>query len=272
MSPIALSDHIPDIDLITIYAERQQGWFSHISPWTKLVILVFIIFIITISHNFLILITLYSLTLLVYWNCKLPLRKLVGWYLMPVLFVVSLVGLLIWNEPGSPIITLPLGIAKPVLTDKGILLFGILLIKALITFTYSILFLMTTRYQHLSNMISRLFPAPLDQITLMAYRFLFLTLSMIHALTKSVLSRGGGFVQSLKIQGVIFAQVAGLTIIRSFEQAERVNKAMESRGYSAGSYGSRSLIPTPSFWEYLLILGAFCIIILIEIPKLFGSL
>jgi len=135
----------------------------------------------------------------------------------------------------------------------GLVLLIVLVLKTLIMVTYSLLFLMTTRYIHLTTMVDRVFPNPLNQIFLMSYRFIFLLLNLITALLKSVTSRGGGLIQSARRQGTIFAEIFGLVFIRSFDQAERVTGAMQARGYS-GQY--RALTPVPAIrmpeWLFLL--------------------
>jgi cobalt/nickel transport system permease protein len=114
-------------------------------------------------------------------------------------------------------------------------------------------------------MIYRLFPEPLDQIFLMAYRFLFLTLAMTGSMLKAVRSRGGGLIRSVRLQGKLFAEVAGLVFIRSFERAERVHKAMIARGYhGAGSFSARTKIPSPGFAEYVTLTAGVLAIIFTE--------
>jgi len=120
---------------------------------------------------------------------------------------------------------------------------------------------MTTRYEHFSALIYRLFPTPLDQIFLMAYRFLFLTIAMTGSVLKAVRSRGGGLIRSVRMQSKMFAEVAGLVFIRSFEQAERVEKAMISRGYANGTYRTIVVVPSPTVPEYLLLVGAYTLVI-----------
>ncbi|HWQ65399.1 MAG TPA: CbiQ family ECF transporter T component [Methanospirillum sp.] len=262
MSSVTISDHIPDIDLITTYAERQTSLFSRISPWTKFFLLILVVLMITTTQNLIALFVLYGLIILMFGLSGLPVQKLIGWYLMPVVFVLSLVGIIAWSEPGNTIVSIPLGIIKPTLTDNGIILVMTLLLKALISFTCSIFFLMTTRYEHFSGMIYQIFPSPLDQIFLLSYRFLFLTLAMTNALLKAVRSRGGGLLHSLWMQGKLFAEVAGLVFIRSFEQAERVNKAMVSRGYSSSSYGARTQIPCPTIAEYIVLAAATIVVVI----------
>ena len=257
MSQASLSSHIPDLNLITWYAENGDTVFSRMSPWTKGFLLFFIVLLVTVSRSFVILFGLFFVVLLLYLLAGLPGRKLVYWYTLPALFVISLVGIMMWNEPGIPLFSWTAGGFVLTLTDNGVLLVVTLLIKAFITVTFSLFFLMTTRYKHFAGIISRIFPSPLDQIFLMAYRFIFLTLAMTASLLKSIRSRGGGLMHSLRMQGRLFAGVFALVFIRSFERGERVHKAMISRGFS-GSYPLSGEVPRPAPAEYglLFVTGA----------------
>ncbi|HTY89767.1 MAG TPA: energy-coupling factor transporter transmembrane component T [Methanocella sp.] len=237
-----LSSHIPDFNLITYYSENVNTIFSKVSPWTKGIMLVLIIVFVTIARSLVLLAALYLLILLVYRMAGLPLRKLFQWYLLPLIFVLSLVIILMWNEPGRALFTIPLPFYPLTLTDGGAIMVTTLLLKALISVTYSLFFLMTTRYNYFSAMIYRIFPSPIDQIFLMSYRFIFITLSMIDTMLKALYSRGGGIIKSSMRQTGMFAEVFALTMIRSFDRADRVNKAMEARGFS-GKYFAASQIP-----------------------------
>jgi cobalt/nickel transport system permease protein len=249
MSTTSLSSHIPDFDLITYYAERQDSWFSRVSPWTKFFALIFLVMAITITRNLLIIAGLYILVFLLYAGAGLPIKKLLAWYTLPVIFVLSLIGILMWSEPGVPVISAGIFGFTLTLTDNGLTLAVTLLLKALISITFSLFFLMTTRYQHFAGMIARIFPSPLDQIFLMAYRFLFLTLAMTASLFKSVRSRSGGLMHSIRMQGRLFAGIFALVFIRSFEQGERVHKAMIARGF-AGTYTTMGEVPRPAAIGY----------------------
>jgi len=259
MSATMVSQHIPDLDLITSYAERQDSFFSKVSPWTKLGGLVLVILLITVTRSLAICSGLYLVILAMYYLAGLPVKKLFAWYALPVIFVLSLVGLLAWSEPGTPLFSFAVAGVTVALTGNGVLLVLTLLLKALVSVTYSLFFLMTTKYEHFAGMISLIFPSPLDQIFLMAYRFVFLTLAMTGSMLKAVRSRGGGLARSIRMQGRIFAEVFALVFIRSFERAERVHKAMIARGYH-GSYGARTAIPQPGLTGYG-VLGAFSLAI-----------
>jgi cobalt/nickel transport system permease protein len=249
------------------YAESGNSVFSKISPWTKGCLLFFLVLLITVSRSLVLLLFLYFIVLLLYLFAGLPAGKLVSWYTLPVLFVLSLVGLMMWSEPGIPLFSWTCFDFTLALTANGILLVITLLTKALITVTFSLFFLMTTRYQHVAGIISRIFPAPLDQILLLAYRFLFLTLAMTASLLKSVRSRGGSVVHSLRVQGRLFAGVFALVIIRSFERGERVHKAMTARGFT-GVYPLSGEVPRPGMTEYglLVVTGALVTVAVLLSP------
>ncbi|MDP3564407.1 MAG: energy-coupling factor transporter transmembrane component T [Methanoregula sp.] len=271
MSSTMFSSHIPDLDLITSYAQREATFFSRVSPWTKFSGLLLVILLITVTRNLVICGALYLVILGLYASAGLPVKKLFAWYTLPVLFVISLVGIMVWTEPGIPLFSWNLGLFTLTLTDNGVILVITLLLKALISVTYSLFFLMTTRYQHFSAMIYRLFPTPLDQIFLLAYRFLFLTLSMTSAIFKAVRSRGGGIIHSIRVQGRIFAEVFALVFIRSFDRAERVHQAMIARGYN-GKYEAGTDIPKPGI-SGICVIAVFVVVIaliVVNVPNTGG--
>jgi cobalt/nickel transport system permease protein len=244
-----ISGHIPDIDLITYYSEHNRTLFSRVSPWTKAIALFIIILFITVVQSFALLVALYAIVLAIYAAAGLPLRRLFAWYWLPLFFVFSLVILMIWNVPGNALFTIGAFGYGATLTDNGVLMLARLLLKALISVTFSLFFLMTTRYNYFSTMIYRIFPSPVDQVFLMSYRFIFLTLKMVDAMIKALKSRGSGLISSASKQSRLFAEVFALVFIRSYDRADRVNKAMESRGFS-GKYIASTEIPHMRLADY----------------------
>jgi cobalt/nickel transport system permease protein len=261
MTTQVISNHIPDLALITFYAEKKDSFFTAISPWTKFAVLILLILFITLSSSLFVLAGLFLGVVAVYKIARLPLRNLLAWYLIPLVFVLSLVGIMAFFQPGNPVISLGSGVFALTLTDQGIILVVTLALKALVSVTYSLFFLMTTRYEHFSGMISGMFPYPSDQVFLMAYRFLFLTLAMIGSMLKAIRSRGGGLIHSMRRQSGMFAEVFALVFIRSFDRAERVRKAMDARGY-CGDYSTATEVPKPGKGEYVFI-GLFVLIMVI---------
>lgn len=250
-----LSPHIPDLDLITYYGEKGQTLFSRVSPWTKAFMLLLIIVFITISKNLPLLALLYLCCLAAFWLAGLPVKKLFQWYLLPVVFVLSLVLLLIWEAEGTPLFTIGISGLSFTLTDEGLELVAVLLLKALISVTYTLFFLMTTKYAHFSAMIYRACPYPIDQIFLMSYRFIFITLKMVESMLKALRSRGGGLIKSTIRQSGMFAEVFALTLIRSYDRADRISKAMEARGFS-GKYVASTRVPAIRLPEYIFMLAS----------------
>jgi cobalt/nickel transport system permease protein len=102
-------------------------------------------------------------------------------------------------------------------------------------------------------MIYRVFPSPVDQVFLMSYRFIFITLNMLDCMMKALTSRGGGLLKSALKQSKMFAELFALTMIRSYDRAERVNKAMEARGFS-GKYVASTKVPGISVIECMVLL------------------
>lgn len=262
-----LSPHIPDLDLITYYSEKGVSIFSKISPWTKAFMLVLIIVFITISKNLPLLIVLYAVMLGMYWLAGLPVKKLFQWYLLPVVFVLSLVLLLVWEQEGVPLFTLGVPGFSVTLTDTGLKLMLMLLLKALTSVTYTLFFLMTTKYNYFSSMIYKACPYPIDQIFLMSYRFIFITLQMVDSMLKALRSRGGGLIKSVTKQSKLFAEVFALTLIRSYDRADRISKAMEARGYS-GKYVAATEIPAVRLTDYVFMAAsgvlAACLLVFVK--------
>jgi cobalt/nickel transport system permease protein len=255
----AISGHIPDIDLITFYSEHNRTVFARMSPWTKAIALLAIVLFITIVKSLVLLVVLYASVLAIYAAAGLPVRRLFAWYFLPLFFVLSLVVLMIWNVPGKELFSLGAFGYKATLTDNGVLMLVRLLLKALISVSFSLFFLMTTRYNYFSTMIYRIFPSPIDQIFLMSYRFIFITLKMVDSMVKALHSRGSGLIASALKQGRLFAEVFALVFIRSYDRADRVSKAMESRGFS-GKYIAATEIPPMKLADYAFVIASFGLI------------
>jgi cobalt/nickel transport system permease protein len=237
MRPAGLSAHIPDPYLITLQAERGGSALHRLDPRVKAAMLAWLVLFVTLARPPWLLGAAWAATVLVYRGAGLPLRELLRWYAIPALFVLSLVLLLVWGEPGRPL----LSVDGLVLTDNGVLLVLSLLARALAAVTFTLTLLMTTRYRDLARLASVL-PYPVDQVVLLSYRFLFSILGMIGDLLLAVRSRGGRLVRGFATRSRLFAAVFALSFVRAFDRAERVSRAMTARGYD-GRLGSPEPMP-----------------------------
>jgi cobalt/nickel transport system permease protein len=227
----ALSNHVPDPRLITAFAERRDSPVHRLNPWTKLGILALLVVVVTVADSLVVLLGVYGATLATYALASLPMRRLVAWYSLPFLFVVSVGAPLAFVEPGTPIggaLATPLGELS--VTWAGALLVAELTTRSLVVVTFTLTLSMTTAYNDVAYLLGRLLPAPLDQIALLTYRFTFVMLELLEDLVKAARSRGanlGEFWANKRL----YARILGMTMLAAIERSERLVKSMEARGY-----------------------------------------
>jgi len=251
MTVLVFEKHLPDLGLITHYSEFGNSWVHKVSPWTKTALLPVIIFDLTTVSNIEFLLTMLLVVVLVYLLANLPLSLLAYWCTLPVFFVLSIAFVLMWTVPGSSLISY-----GPIqLTSQGVAFLAILVVRTLIGVVYSLTLLMTTKYNYLTHIVSKVLPSPLNQIALLTYRFILLTLDRLKLTVTAMESRGGFTISGLKKGGKFYGSVFALAFIRSFDKAERVAKAMESRAYD-GRLISSYRVPGPSRTGYALVLLA----------------
>jgi len=251
MTSLGFAKHVPDLGLITHYSEFGESPVHKISPWTKAILLPVVVFDITVISDLRLLLMMLLAVVFLYWASELPIVPLFYWWTLPAFFVTSIAFLLVWSVPGASLISY----GSLHLTSGGVAFFVTLIIKALIGVTYSLVLLMTTKYNYLTHIISKVLPYPLSQITLLTYRFLFLTLEGLESTVIAMKSRGGLKLSGLRKSGKFYGSVFALAFIRSFDKADRVAKAMESRAYNGkltSSYG----VPRPSVGGFVFIFVA----------------
>ncbi len=251
MTNIGFDKHLPDLGLITHYSEFGSSSIHEISPWTKIILLPVVVFDITVITDLRLLLLMLFAVVCLYWASELPIALLLYWWTLPVFFVTSIAFLLIWSVPGSTLISY--GVIR--LTLEGVALLATLILKTLIGVSYSLVLLMTTKYNYLTHIISKVLPHPLSQIALLTYRFLFLTLEGIQSMVIAMKTRGGLKLSGVRKHGKFYGSVFALAFIRSFDKADRVAKAMQSRAYQ-GRLTSSYHVPKPSAGGYAFIFGA----------------
>jgi cobalt/nickel transport system permease protein len=224
-----LTNHVPDPRLITAFAERWDGPLHQVNPWTKVAVLPIVVLAVTIVDNIAIIAGIYAAILGLYAVSGLPVSRLLYWYTLPVMFVVTIVGPLAFGEPGTPIGGLVLESLS--LTWAGLSVFLGLLFRSLSVVTYSLTIAMTTKYNDVAHVLGRVLPRPVDQIALLTYRFTFVMLETLEDLVSGVNSRGGSLVSDFWANRQLYARVFGMTFLTAIERSERLTDSMEARGY-----------------------------------------
>jgi len=271
MSRKSYSKHIPDFRLVTHYAESRTSLIHRMNPWTKMVLLLFVIlFVVIIQDSYLLAILLVA-TVAFYVTARLPLTLLLGWYSLPVFFVLTLSVLFVFSEPGRQLAGFELLGARIALTESGVLLVVNLLMRALAAVTFSLAVFMTTRYTNIAVIASKILPKPLDSIFLLSYRFTFETSDEIADVLDAMRSRSGGLVKGVSRQTKMFASIIGLAFVHAFERAERIAKAMEARGFN-GAFPMTEEIPRMRYLDYALIALVATALAIVAYSRYFNNL
>lgn len=252
----ALSTHVPDPRLVAAHAERGEGPLHRSNPWTKVGVLGALVLAVTVVDRLAVLVAIYVLVLAVYGIAGLPYRRLLGWYTVPLVFVVSVAGPIAVLEPGTPIggaLSTPIGSLS--LTWAGLALFAELGCRSLAVVTFVLTASMTTKYAHVAVLLHRLLPRPIDQIALLTYRFTFVLLETLEGLVTAARARGATL-SEFWANRRLYARILGVTVLAAVERAERLVGAMEARGYD-GDLSLYGDVPRPPAAELLAVVGCY---------------
>ena len=255
------SKHIPDFRLVTFYAENGTSFAHRASPWTKSALLGLMVLFVIIVMDLYLLVLLFAIALAFYAAARLPLRLLLGWFTLPVVFVVTITVMFMFTEPGEQLVSVRLLGVHITLTDNGVLLLVKLLLRALAVVAFSLAVFMTTKYSYIAYMATKTLPRTLANIFLLAYRFTFETSDEVSDVLDAMRARGGDLVKSATRQARTFAGIFGLSFVHALERAERIAKAMEARGFS-GEFPMTERLPKPGAAGYaVLALGVLSLLV-----------
>ena len=255
----ALSSHVPDPRLMTAAAEHREGPLHRVNPWTKVALVGALVLAVTIVDGVIALVGLYGVVLAAYVAGDLPIRRLVGWYTLPGLFIVSIGGPLLVMEPGTPIgpvLETPLGGLS--ITWAGATLVVELAARSMTVVTFVLATMMTTTYADVATVLDRLLPSPIDQVALLTYRFTFVMLETLEDLVKAAQSRGATL-STFWANRRLYARMAGMTMLAAIERSERLVASMEARGYD-GRIAMSGEIPRPPLAELAAIAAAYLLV------------
>jgi len=255
MSRRSYCRHIPDFRLITHFGQSGKSAVHSMNPWTKGFILLAVVILATVLTDVVLLMALLAFTIVFYSIARLPIGVLIGWWTLPVMFVVTLAIMFVFTEPGVELIGGTLGSTRIAVTDNGVMLMLTLLARGLAVVTFSLAVFMSTRYAQIAYVAHRVLPRTLATIFLLSYRFLFVSVDEITDVLDAVHSRNGAVIKGFTKQSRLFAGIFGLAFVHAFERAERISKAMESRGFT-GELPVTDGVPKPTAMGYAAILLA----------------
>ena len=148
-------------------------------------------------------------------------------------FLLAAVTVL-FTAPGRPLWQGPWGLA---VTDGGVVRFGSIALRSLISLSAAVLLTATTRFPDVLHALRHLrVPAVLVAIIAFMYRYLFVLADEAQRLLRARAARsarlpdasGGG---SLAWRAAVVGHMAGQLFVRSLDRSERVYHAMQARGY-----------------------------------------
>ena len=140
-----------------------------------------------------------------------------------------------FSTPGRELLTLPW--PEITLTEPGLIHLGTIILRSWLSVQAAILLSATTEYPDLIHALRHLkLPGVLVSIISFMYRYLFVLISEARRLLRARASRsahsatnkgGLGFKANIRVGGSMIGQL----FLRSIARAERVYRAMQSRGY-----------------------------------------
>ncbi|OGS41996.1 MAG: cobalt ECF transporter T component CbiQ [Euryarchaeota archaeon RBG_16_62_10] len=270
MSRRSYSRHIPDFRLVTFFAETNDSPVHRMNPWTKAFMLLILVALVTVLTDPVPLFVLFIASLGFYALAGLPLRVLVGWWTLPVMFVLTLSVLFAFTEPGDKVSELSLLGWSVSLTDNGLMLILKLLLRALAVVNYSLALFMTTKYVHIAYIAFRTLPGTLANMFLLSYRFMFETSDEISDVLDALHARNGSLARGVARQTRMFAGIVGLSFVHAFERAERIAKAMEARGFT-GEFPIVEKVERPSAKGLALLTSAAAVLAIAAYSRYFSG-
>ena len=136
--------------------------------------------------------------------------------------------------PGRIVVAGPWGLD---VSDAGLIRFGSIVGRSLISLSAAVLLTATTRFPDVLHALRHLrVPAVLVAIIAFMYRYLFVLVEEVERLLRARASRsarpvGGGGGGSLGWRAGVAGHMAGELLLRSLDRSDRVYAAMQARGY-----------------------------------------
>ncbi len=244
----------------TLFAEeiaRQHGLLQSLDPRAKLVGALAMLIAISASHNLLVIVTLYLLTLPVAAASRVPMGFYLKrvWLFMPFFTgVVALPALFNVFTPGTPLVTL-IDLASPrvylAITLPGVVTAAFLLLRVGASVSIGVLLILTTRWATLLKALRVLrVPQAFVLILGMTYRYIYVLLHTANNMFLARTSRVVGRVSSADDRRWLAASM-GTLFAKSYELSDQVYLAMQSRGFRGEAQVMDALVWRRVDWLWL---------------------
>ena len=247
----------------TLFAEeiaRREGLLQSLDPRAKLIGALALLIAVSASHNLIVILALYALTLPVASASCVPMGFYLKrvWVFMPFFTgVVALPALFSPFSPGAPVITL-IDLTSPriflAITQPGVITAAFLLLRVGASVSIAVLLILTTRWTTLLKALRVLrVPQAFVLILGMKYRYIYVLLHAANNMFLARQSRVVGRVASADNQRWLAASMGAL-FAKSYALSDDVYLAMQSRGFRGEALVMESLVWHAADWVWL---GAF---------------
>jgi cobalt/nickel transport system permease protein len=244
----------------TLFAEeiaRQDGLLQSLDPRAKVIGALALLIAISASHNLLVIVALYALTLPIAKASHVPMGfyfKRV-WMFMPFFTgLIALPALFSPFTPGAPLVTL-INVASPrlylAITVPGVVTAAFLLLRVGASVSIAVLLILTTRWATLLKALRVLHvPQAFVLILGMTFRYIYV---LIHAANNMFLARKSrlvGRVSSAEERHWLTASL-GTLFVKSYDLSDQVYLAMLSRGFRGEAQVIDALVWRSVDWLWL---------------------
>ncbi|MGD9334735.1 MAG: cobalt ECF transporter T component CbiQ [Desulfobacterales bacterium] len=199
-----------------------------LDPRVKIIMVAFFSVLVAVSSKFLALLPALAISLFFVAMAKLPIKKVFYRLLLVNGLILFLWFVLPFTYNGQALFT----IGPFVATKEGILLAGQITAKSNAILLTMIALLSTTPIFSLGHAMGQLhFPNKITHLFLFTFRYIHVIYKEYHRLTNAMRVRG--FVPRTNMYTYkSYAYLVGMLLVRSYDRAERIHKAMRCRGFN----------------------------------------
>ncbi|MGD9082937.1 MAG: cobalt ECF transporter T component CbiQ [Desulfobacterales bacterium] len=199
-----------------------------LDPRVKIIMVAFFSVLVAVSSKFLALLPALAISLFFVAMAKLPIKKVFYRLLLVNGLILFLWFVLPFTYNGQALFA----IGPFVATKEGILLAGQITAKSNAILLTMIALLSTTPIFSLGHAMGQLhFPNKITHLFLFTFRYIHVIYKEYHRLTNAMRVRG--FVPRTNMYTYkSYAYLVGMLLVRSYDRAERIHKAMRCRGFN----------------------------------------